>query len=169
MLKLSIVFLLCAIVRVKAPISIDMTPIELQSIGEVLVESYFHHNLIQRVRTTRSIVFTCIRIGGSFFFQYTGITASLVCAGVLAPIAQQHYNSYVKSKHHHSKSTPSKMCEHDFGCDRNVCWRTCHTEKKSETLSWCYSTPDKSVRKYQQCEYAHDCSGCWECLGPCNA
>lgn len=69
MLKLSIVFLLCAIVRVKAPISIDMTPIELQSIGEVLVESYFHHNLIQRVRTTRSIVFTCIRIGGSFFFS----------------------------------------------------------------------------------------------------
>ena len=61
---------------------------------------------------------------------------------------------------------PSELCNKDFGCDRNVCWRSCDvgsTDKNSESPSWCYTTSTPGCHVNRQCIYAHDCSPCWEC------
>lgn len=96
------------------------------------------------------------------------MTASLVCAGVLGPISQRNYEAYMTTTtgiQTYSNKPIVQMCEQDFGCHRNICWRTCYNKVKKDTsVSWCYTAPDKNVHKYQ-----HDCSGCCECLGPCNS
>lgn len=64
---------------------------------------------------------------------------------------------------------PSEMCKGDFGCDRNLCWRSCdRTVGKNGTDSWCYTKAKPDSSNYQKCKFPHDCSPCWDCLGVCN-
>lgn len=67
---------------------------------------------------------------------------------------------------------PSEICKSDFGCDGNICWRSCiaevNNEGKENVQSWCYAAPKSADRKFHPCERATDCSPCWECTGPCH-
>lgn len=66
---------------------------------------------------------------------------------------------------------PSEMCKGDYGCDRNVCWRSCDrtdAHGKNRTDSWCYTKSKPEAQQYHKCKFPHDCSPCWDCLGVCN-
>lgn len=173
-LKVVIVFTLF-FTSIDAVIQIDIEPSELQSIGEVLVESYFHHNLIQREPSLRNTILTKIQNVSITVLQLIGVTASLVAANVLTPMLQTKIEptttTIVEKTYQNSNITliPSKMCPHDFGCDQNVCWRSCDTGVKGDNgKSWCYTTSNHQLKKYHQCIKPHDCSPCWECLGVCH-
>lgn len=168
--KLFIVLLILSCANcVNMHILIDISPMELQSIGEVLVESYLHHNLIQRKPSIGNTMLSVVQKCACQLFQFIGITCSLVGANILTSMLQQSADAPTATTFN-SSLVPSKLCNHDYGCDDNVCWRSCKSNGKStEDAAWCYSTPDPKLRKYQQCLYQHDCSPCWECLGTCNA
>lgn len=162
-----ILLILSWTICVNAHIAIDMDPIELQSIGEVLVESYFRNNLIQRSQSIGNSMLNVFQKCMCSLFQFIGITCSLVGANVLTLMLQQHFDTPSTVN---GTIIPPKMCNHDFGCDDNVCWRTCNENANDATGSaWCYTTPNTKQRKYQQCLHPSDCSGCWECLGHCNS
>lgn len=63
-------------------------------------------------------------------------------------------------------------CQTDFGCNNNLCWRTCNAVSISHVhekkMQWCYTSPSPNSRKLKQCEYSTDCSRCWECIEPCH-
>lgn len=154
--------------RARIDVSVDMNPLELQSLGAIMVETYLRHNLIQRLPTPANAILNFIlKIPGAIY-NFFNLTASLICAGIITPILHENYfhSNTVKSEPEAVASVLTKKCAHDFGCERNICWRTCHSATKKN--AWCYTSPDIKHHKYQQCFYAHQCSPCWECLGPCN-
>lgn len=171
-----VIFFVCSIIFIQAHIVIDIDPSELQSIGEVLVESYLHNNLIQRVQSLPNTVLIKFRNFSITVLQLIGVTASLVGANIITPIFQQKFYTTTTTasvatvlQHGNSTLSPSKMCPHDFGCDRNVCWRTCSIDSKGVNGKyWCYTTSSQQTKKYHQCIEPYDCSPCWECLGICH-
>lgn len=169
---------------INAHISIDMDAAELQTIGELLVETYMHHNFIHRVPTIRSVILSKIKGFSYNVLQLIGVTLSLIAANVLSPLFGTMFDSTttsttstsitlpVRPANAYSKMIldPFKMCPHDFGCDRNICWRSCTTNgKEGSDVSWCYTTSNLKSTEYNQCIHQHDCSACWECLGPCHS
>lgn len=175
--KILIFFVVCLIICTQSHISIDIDATELQSIGEVLVESYFHHNLIQRrISVPRTILSTAIKVLISVL-QFIGVTGSLIAANIFTPwfqsspttITPTNVNNIKTNEQYNTAIVPSKICPHDFGCDRNVCWRSCHTnEKETNVKSWCYTRLNLKSNDYVECAHPHDCSPCWECLGVCH-
>lgn len=156
-----------------AHFTIEIEPSELQSIGQVLVESYFHHNLIQRKPSIQNSILVHIKKCSLSFFQLVGITASLVGANILTPLFQEKFEftlTTTATQRANSTVAPSKICPHDFGCDRNICWRTCNrSEKENDVFTWCYTKSSPDSHKYVQCTHPHDCSACWDCLGRCHS
>lgn len=183
----AVLFLIISTVEVvRARISVNIDPVELQSLGNVLVETYLRYHVLKRIPRLRSLPIFMLhqleKLAGSVW-QFGIISSSLACGAVLGPIAQRWYDSWhdVDNKQTPIPSTlpasvkqkfnPSQICQNDFGCDRNICWRTCNSDnvKITNRIGWCYSSPDLSAHKYQHCNFAHDCSPCWHCLGVCNA
>lgn len=179
--KILIFFVVCStIICTHSLISIDIDAFELQCIGEHLVESYFHHNLIQRkVSVPRSCLSSLkkILIG---VLQMIGVTGSLIAANIYTPwfeflsasttTTTPNANNITLHGRYNNPIVPSKICPNDYGCDRNACWRTCENgEKEKDVLSWCYTTTKPGSHQYARCIYPHDCSGCWECLGRCHS
>lgn len=168
-LKVTIVFMVFY-TQTNGHITIDMEPEELQSIGEVLVQSYFTHNLIQRERTTRNLILSQTMKFLSSAFQLSALTISLVSANLLTAMFQQ----LMQQTHQNFNTTnnmlkPSEMCPYDFGCDDYMCWRACDNGKKADNAkSWCYTTTKPEKHQYQHCAGSYECSPCWDCLGPCN-
>lgn len=172
--KILIFFIICLFVYTHSHISIDMDANELQSLGEVLVESYFHHNLIQRRVSLPRTILSSIPKVIICVLQCTAVTGSLIAANIFTPWFQTMLtpNAYdIKSYEQYNNSTilPSKICPHDFGCDRNVCWRSCIINgKESNVKSWCYTRLNATSNEYAECVHPHDCSPCSECLGVCH-
>lgn len=167
------------LVRARITVTANMNPRELESLGSILVETYLRHNLIQCLPTARGAILAFILKIPRAVYDFLNLTSSLICAGILTPILHEKYvkseqkvvqsepKPIVVQEYSHPKNVMHKKCDQDFGCDRNICWRSCHSDAKKS--GWCYSSPNVKHHKYQQCIYAHDCSPCWECIGPCNA
>lgn len=154
-------------------ITIDIEPEELQRMGEILVETYVQQQLTPR--STSSVILSHGKKIACGIMQLIGILLTLVGANI-ATSRLDHFmipkSSVVNigAAVNVSTFTPSKMCKSDFGCDANVCWRTCDSELGvgEENKSWCYTTPKKNEKKIQQCSHSYECSPCWDCLGPCS-
>lgn len=158
-------------------ISIDIDPMELQSIGEVLVESYLHHNLIQKKIPMPQTILMKVLKYSSGVVQMLGVTASLIAANIFTPFFQFSKEPTVDNAltlvrvnpKNDTLSAPSQNCPNDFGCERNICWISCDVKVKNSTVkSWCYSSPAPQYRKHAICRHITDCSPCWKCLGVCN-
>lgn len=184
-LRISFIIIFSSMVLTQAHIAIDIEPEEMQRIAEILVENYLTHNLSPHTTLTRNGFFLRIKKVSICAVQLIGITVSLVSANLLTSILDpfvvppttmaiaSNVNNITASAY---TPTPSQLCNREFGCDRNVCWRSCdagssvHLKNSTHVMqSWCYTTPNQNARKYQQCIYPHDCSPCWECLGECNS
>lgn len=170
------IFVLCTfcafITSVEAHILIDIDPTELQSIGEVLVESYMNHNLIQRKVTVLRTIFSHVSKFSVGVLQMLGVTTSLIAANIFTPWFQTKpqpvsIESYAQVSQNISKFKPSHKCPHDFGCDRNVCYRSCGNNVKT-TTSFCFTAPNANSRKLTHCVNNYDCSPCWSCIGVCH-
>lgn len=146
----------------------------MQRIAEILVENYISHNITPQISTRSSVLLKIKKIVVGLV-QFIGITVSLVSANLLTSVFQPvnippaMTDIYIGNV---STYKPSQMCNWDYGCDRNVCWRTCDVGSsvhgKNNSQAFCYTTPRSDGHNFQQCIYPHDCSPCWECLGPCH-
>lgn len=155
-------------------ITIDMEPDELQRMGEILVETYVQQQLTHRVSSV------ILSHGKKFVYgimQLIGLLLTLVGANITTT-RLEHYILPTPNVVNISASDnvptfePSKICERDFGCDQNVCWRTCGEKlgDSEENKAWCYTSPKTNEKKFfHQCSYSYECSPCWDCLGPCSA
>lgn len=66
---------------------------------------------------------------------------------------------------------PSQLCPYNFGCDNNLCWRSCKVESKNSNANvkvFCYTTANPITKKLQQCVHLNDCSSCFHCVGLCH-
>lgn len=59
------------------------------------------------------------------------------------------------------------ICQIDFGCAKNSCWRSCHSNNDQQNL-WCHTAPTPNARKFYRCEEPSDCFICWECIESCH-
>lgn len=164
----------------EAHIVINIEPEQMQRIAQILVDDYITHNVPPSRNTLGQSI-------GRFFdlkkiavgvAQLIGVTISLVSANIISakfePTIISPTPTVINKITHHGNNTsfrPSEICVEDFGCDRNICWRSCDKGLNNHDNSpkWCYTTSKPGSHKYQQCIYAHDCSPCWECLGTCHS
>lgn len=164
-------FIIIYITICNGHITIDMEPDDLQRMGEILVETYVRQQL-----THRSATSVILSHGKKFVcgtLQLIGLLLTLVGANI-ATTRLEHFIMPTSSVVNISASVnvptfePSEICKRDFGCDQNVCWRTCGVSE--ENKSWCYTSPKSNGKKnFHQCAYSYECSPCWDCLGPCSA
>lgn len=190
--------LISTILYVNGSIIIDMENEDLHRMGEILVESYFQHQLMghrPNQMASRSIILSQIKKITFNGVQLFGIMMTLVGANLLTsyfePIINIHSTNSVSVINTTTTSmssatiNPTKLCAYDYGCDKNVCWRTCseyssgyidhhnkvHEEKMGEETaqSWCFTTSKPKEQQFHPCEFSYECSPCWSCLGPCHS
>lgn len=173
-MKVSLICIICSMFYTiaYAHIVIDIDPTEMQRVAEILVENYLAHNLQTPPISTQSVIFSKVQKILLSIVQLFGITLSLVSANLLTSIFEPTIITPHQTMIVDKITSPSpRMCEHDFGCDRNVCWRNCdssNAHKNSSVKSWCFTSPNTEAHDYQRCIYPHDCSPCWECVGACH-
>lgn len=175
--KICVLIFILAILSFNSPTRIEMDDESLERLGEMLIENYISNNLMPRETLRRSMwskmssFLVCV-------LQLIGVTVSLITANIFTPYFQTSLNSKVipqsprtaikilsQPRYNNGTLSPGNLCPNDFGCDRNLCWRSCHHE--NDQPSWCYTRKPDS-RAYAQCIEMSDCSPCWECLGHCH-
>lgn len=63
----------------------------------------------------------------------------------------------------------AEMCNmRDYGCNRNLCWRTCNVNVGKNHSLWCYTSSNPLARVHHYCVDSKDCSLCWECIEKCH-
>lgn len=164
-------------------VTIQIEPEDLQRFADIIVQ-VSDIPIVIRSSTSTSSKMTCILSSlkslSRGVLQMTGILLTLVGANLLTtklePYVENRY-SVLHSQSVHVKnittSTPTpNLCQHDYGCDEHLCWRTCGGTNEEEEINnetWCYTSPMAKTEKtkYQKCNLANECSPCWECLSPC--
>lgn len=160
-------FLVICALGSNALITIEIEPSDIHQLSEIL-QNYIEHQNIPVVRK-QSILPMKKKISVGIF-QMMGILFTLVGANLLTtkldPIVIASNAIY-----NNSTFIPSEMCKYDFGCDDNVCWRTCEkaVNNISHMNSWCYTTSPGEKPSFQKCIHSYECSPCWDCLGPCHS
>lgn len=143
---------------------------EMEHIAEILIESYLAHNVRQQPVSHRIVLLSIMKQAAFRVVQLFGITMSLVSANLITKMFETSDEIQVPIVDNTVNATNAKkaMCDRDFGCINNVCWRSCDNNEISiETDLWCYSSPKPELRNYQPCAYSHDCSPCWDCISAC--
>lgn len=121
---LIVVLTLCIIIN-HAQVLINIEPEELQRIGEIVVTHYFRESDIGQSKSMlKTILLNCKKISTSLI-QLIGIMLSLVGANLLASMLETYSNSKLNIS---STITTMKICNNDFGCNKNLCWRSCDNE-----------------------------------------
>lgn len=151
--------------QTNAYVTIQIEPEDIQNIGDILMQFQQHRLVINPQSRYVQIIPLCKSFSRAIL-QMMGIMLTLVGANVLTSklesftIVPQVTN--ITTLH---KIRPSQLCPHEFGCDGNLCWRTCDGEKMIGQ-SWCY-TSKKNETEFQKCNFSHECSPCWDCLTSC--
>lgn len=169
--NLIIVLILSAILRqhhqTYASITIQIEPDEFQYIGDILMQTYMQ----QQPKTLSTIGIKIKSFSKAAFrgtLQMIGIMMTLVGANLLTTKLEPFVRQSELSAKNITAINPSEMCKYDYGCDDNLCWRTCDGAEEN-SLSWCYTTLKQKEPEFQSCKYSHECSPCWACLSDCKA
>lgn len=166
-----ILFALCMIIRAQS-IVIDIDPEDIQLWSEFLGQCYVKRNM-QHATSTNNIA-SMIKKASLYVIQLLGLMFSLVGANILSELFTGNIivPTYVNQRYAGISNfiNVTRKCDNEFGCTRNMCWRTCNEVFVNEsTFSWCFTTPSVEPGKNAHaCREHNDCSPCWSCFGPCN-
>lgn len=166
-------------VIVEAHISIEIDPEDVDKIGDFFETIMFNRQ--QLLQTTNRSRCSIIRLTKKILcgaFQMFGIMVTLVSANlmtnklsqIVVPVNLHEDVGVNLTSISNSISNSDEICKSiEFGCNRGLCWRSCTVEKSVDLNynSWCFTAPQKSKNKFQQCENKLDCSACWNCSYPC--
>lgn len=168
--------ILLLISNVYATFTVNISPEELQNMGEILVQNYMENNLFYKTSLSK---YACTFVKKIFInaIHYVALTATLMAANILSPVFQPIVTTLIGSNGIYVNTTtpaivcssaksPSQMCGgHHFGFNHHLCWRSCEINGQ---IGSCYTKSNVLIRDYHQCTHLSECSACWECLGPCH-
>lgn len=172
-MKVSVVcVLLLFLTYSTARISIEMDPEDLDQISDFF-QAFITH---QQQHQYQSIMNFSIRYRitpflkktACGFIQLIGVMLTLVGANLLT--SKLDSVEPLQPTEMNVRNNNSQMCNIDYGCNQNLCWRTCYTSlhEKINSQLWCYTSPKHNAREFQRCIYSSDCSPRWECLESCH-
>lgn len=160
------VFLLFTTFSIHGYITIEIEPDDLNRLSEIL-QTFINDQQLQTRSSTRIGINPMIKKTLCGVIQLIGITLSLVCANLITSkitetsIVNESGDMNITSMS--SLFVPPKLCDNDFGCHNNRCWRTCEKAKNIEMeTTWCFSSPMPIEHKFKECVHAEECSPCWE-------
>lgn len=170
-----------------AHIAINLDPEDLDQISDffsMVIPNHQQNALIRlplKFRILKVMKKTTIGLIQMLSVMIALVASNLITSKLEPTIPTTMTSSIVQLPKQHQKQTESDLllrnisnylngvnnCNKDFGCHKNVCWRTCYARLKDTTKTWCYTSPIPNNRKYQPCTSAEECSACWECLNEC--
>lgn len=182
--------LICAIVLVSILlietnecVTIEIQPDELEQIGEILIQSYMQlpstttaTTTTRSISTGRSTVVMLVKAMSRGLLHAGGIMLTLVGASLLTTKLEPFLTNRMVEINVANivtttpTNTPQQICENDFGCDGNICWRTCESSEHKENEGikpWCFTSPNPNETDHHRCIFAQQCSPCWTCISPC--
>lgn len=158
-------------------VTINIEPDDVQQISEVFQRIMYRSHPSTRISPVRCSLIPLLKKITLNLFQMCGVMMTLFGANILTVkyeySRKMDYSSltYTNIK---SKLSPPEFCKHDFGCNDNLCWRTCEEPIDGNVNAneeygdkWCYTTPMSNRTYYQPCKENNDCSPCWGCITPC--
>lgn len=121
-----IAVVIISLTYVNGSIVINMEPEEMHRFGEILVESYIRQQSASTVvsRVT-SFALGALQLCGIMF---TLVGANLITSKLEFSILPSSSRNTVTNTTVLPTINPSQLCENDYGCDVNMCWRTCSSE-----------------------------------------
>lgn len=169
--KLSIIclFALMLLFQSEAYISINIDPEDLDRVSD-----FFHAIIINEQSQTlmhiptRCIIIKWIKKMVFGMIQLISVMLALVGSNIISskliPDCQvQQQQNYEPETVFQTRNKSSdiiakyvEMCDFDFGCDRNLCWRSCNRLVQGKKL-WCHASPH--ARDFQRCNDSNDCHG----------
>lgn len=183
--KFLVIFLLTSTLfhqPVNNHVIVQIEPEDVQRFADILMQIHggdigIHpQQLVIQSRTTKSVCsLLMIRKISQSVIQLVGIMLTLVGANLLTTKLESHAVVQPQMTMENitgPKKLQLKLCQHEYGCDQNMCWRTCGgtTEQEEvEKQSWCYTKSSSKKDEYQMCNLSTECSPCFECLGPCKS
>lgn len=107
------------------------------------------------------------------FLQMFGLTATLVASNLITvkftpAITTLHQEPKFEICFANNASIDNDGFRNEFGCYKNVCWRSCYSTEENQTNFWCYTSPILNSLEYKKCTHHTDCAPHWECLDPCH-
>lgn len=196
-MKVSFVFLLLSLflLHAEAYIAIELDPEDLDQVADFFQSIIIHNRQQPTENPTRRAIGRYLKKITFSIFQMMPITTSLVGANLLTVVLEpfvakkrahqteintvkmygssssiSDVNELQQSENNFKSllnSTTPGVCNIDFGCDDNMCWRTCNTGDQKKIL-WCYTASKVNSRKFQYCNHVSECSQCWECIETCH-
>lgn len=155
----------------EAFISINIEPDDLDAVSD-----FFHQIMINEqpvLLSEQNHVMKHIKKTMYSIIQMVGIMITLIGANVItsmldsAPYTNQQQQPEILFQNNSVDIKHAEKCNIDFGCNKNICWRSCNVNV-GEKKMWCYTSPDQRSFRHQKCVNANDCSLCWECIEPCH-
>lgn len=161
-------------------ISIEIDPDDLDRISE-----FFHSIIItdqpRSIIPTRGIqIKTMFKKIVCSVVQLIGVMLSLVGASIIsnhfAPVVpvpvqeqqpQQDESLIVQNATILSDIIKNiESCGTDYGCNKNLCWKSCYTKDDYGRNLWCRTSSFRY--KFQHCNTSSDCLFCWDCIEKCH-
>lgn len=162
----------------EAFISINIDPEDLDQVTD-FIHTVTINDQSQPIISNRKnrVIISMVKKAIFSTIQLVGVMLSLVGANIISvnlvpDASMQQKQQFPQSENilpNQNKTIKIKfgeMCHIDYGCNKNLCWRTCNTVADGKKL-WCYTSP--TSRKFQYCAHANECSLCWDCIEPCHA
>lgn len=178
-IKVLIIFFLACVILQHQCVTIEIQPDELEQIGEILIQAYMQHPTTSIVTQRRgTALISMAKTATRGLLQLLGILFTLVGANILTSKLEHQINltpnhqivkqDDVKVNIDETMQTaPLKQCnQNDYGCDDNLCWRTCDTSNGNST---CYTSPNSKEKIIHRCIFSKECSPCWECMTLCES
>lgn len=166
------------VVALNAHISIDIDAEDLDRVGE------FIQNLhINREEHLYDLVHTSIRFKMMKIVKQTTFTIIQLCGFMMAMVGSNLITASLSPMQHQQQQEEQTelhvllknisqinggTCNINFGCNNNVCWKTCYDDDIRNQQVWCYTSSNPKSHDYHQCDTHTDCSPCWECVEVCH-
>lgn len=136
----------------------------LQTFTHGPIRPYEHSFILRNVKKFTRVL---IQMGG---FMLTLVASNLLTVkftpAISAPTLQPETKFEISFAN--NSTIDNDRFQNEFGCHKNVCWRSCFTENETEIEFWCYTSPELKSREYKSCTYHSDCAPYWECLNLCH-
>lgn len=134
-MNFSSVFIILSLFSIHGHITIEIEPEDLNRISEILQTIINEQQLQPIIRsTTRNSIIPVLKKITCSVFQMLGIMLTLVGANFITmkmepSMLQQTSDTNISSL---ALIEPPGICKSDYGCNANLCWRTCNENDSND-------------------------------------